>query len=64
MDKVTIALTVAEWQNILGALEHAPHIIVNAVSPAIAELHRQAFPQFEEIQRANAEKAASEDLQD
>lgn len=60
-EKVTITLAVAQWQALLDALGHAPHIIVNSVGPVINEVQQQAGPQIDAIQQQAAEAAASEE---
>jgi len=44
---VNISLTVAEWNQILGALSTAPFQVVNVASAAINSLQTQAAPQIE-----------------
>jgi hypothetical protein len=58
---VKIELTVAEWNQILGALSTAPYQIVNQISSAVAKLQAAAGPQIEELAKkyAPAEEAAA-----
>jgi hypothetical protein len=58
---VTISLTVAEWNQILGAISTAPFQVVNSISSAVAGLQSQAGPQMEELfkKHAPAEEAAA-----
>jgi hypothetical protein len=46
---VNISLTVAEWNQILGALSTAPFQVVNVASAAINNLQVQAGPVIEEL---------------
>ena len=61
-ENVTITLTVAQWNAVLGALSTAPFQVVNQISEAVNSLQKQAAPQIEEAAKkhapANAEDAA------
>jgi hypothetical protein len=46
---VKIELTVAEWNQILGALSTAPFSVVNQISSAVNKLQTQAAPVIEEL---------------
>ena len=61
-EAVTIVLTVAQWNAILGALSTAPFQVVNQISEAVNALQVQAGPQIEELAKkyAPAEEAAAE----
>lgn len=48
-ENVTVTLTVAQWNSLLGALSTAPFQVVNNVSDAVNALQAQASPQIEEI---------------
>lgn len=54
-EPITITLTVAQWQAVLGAVEHAPYLIVNAVSPILVDLHTQAAHQMSQLQNEASE---------
>lgn len=56
MDKnVTISLPVAAWNVVLGSLAQRPY---GEVAELVDELRRQAGPQVQEIERANAAEEA------
>lgn len=59
-EQVTITLTVAQWQALLTAVGQAPFILVNSVSPVIANLQSQADAQIAKLQPAAAEATQSE----
>ena len=44
---VNISLSVAQWNQILGALSTAPFQVVNQISEAVNALQTQAGPQIE-----------------
>lgn len=50
-EKVTITLTVAQWQAVLNVLSHSPYIVYAPVSPIVNELQLQAAPQIDELQK-------------
>lgn len=53
-ENVTVTLTVAQWNSLLGALSTAPFQVVNNVADAVNALQAQAGPQFEEISQKYA----------
>jgi hypothetical protein len=59
-EEVTITMTVADWNAILGALSTAPFQVVNNVSSSVNKLQMAAGPQIEELTKkyAPAEEAA------
>ena len=61
-EPVTITLTVAQWNSILGALSTAPFQVVNQISEAVNALQVAAGPQVEEAAKKYppAEVAAAE----
>jgi hypothetical protein len=48
-ENLSIELTVAEWNQILGALSTAPFSVVNQISSAVNKLQTQAAPVIEEL---------------
>ena len=60
-ENISITLTVAQWNGILGAISTAPFQVVNQVSEAVNALQVQAGPQMEELAKkyAPAEEAAA-----
>ena len=48
-EKISIELSVAEWNQILGALSTAPFSVVNQISAAVNSLQVQAGPVIEEL---------------
>ena len=54
-EAVTIVLTVAQWNAILGALSTAPFQVVNQISEAVNALQVQAGPQIEELTQKHAQ---------
>lgn len=59
-EKVTVILTVSQWNAILAALSTAPFQIVNQISEAVGDLQGQAGPQIAELQKKYPEAAAAE----
>ena len=53
-ENVTVTLTVAQWNSLLGALSTAPFQVVNNVGDAVNALQAQAGPQIEEISQKYA----------
>jgi hypothetical protein len=56
-EPVTITLTVAQWNSILGALSTAPFQVVNTISEAVNALQVAAGPQVEEAAKKHAPAA-------
>jgi|LakMenE01Jun11ns_1017448.scaffolds.fasta_scaffold5318003_1 hypothetical protein len=56
---VTITLTIAQWNSILGALSTAPFQVVSQISDAVNALQSAAGPQVEEAAKKAAEEAAT-----
>jgi hypothetical protein len=59
-EPVTITLTVAQWNSILGALSTAPFQVVNQISEAVNALQVAAGPQVEEAAKKHAPAEAAE----
>jgi len=60
-EKISIELSVAEWNQILGALSTAPFSVVNQISAAVNSLQVQAGPVIEELaKKYPAPEAAAE----
>jgi len=59
-EMISVTLTVAQWNAILGALSTAPFQIVNQISEAVNALQVQAGPQVE----ASAQKHAPAPVED
>jgi hypothetical protein len=56
---VTVTLTIAQWNSILGALSTAPFQVVNTIADAVNALQVAAGPQVEEATKKAAEEAAA-----
>jgi hypothetical protein len=57
---VKIELTVAQWNQILGAISTAPFQVVNTISEAVNALQVQAGPQIEAAIAKHAAPEAAE----
>ena len=61
-EKISIELTVGEWNQILAAISTAPFQVVNQISAAVNAIQTQAGPVIEELAKKYppAEAAAAE----
>jgi hypothetical protein len=57
--EVTVTLTIADWNAILGALSTAPFSVVNQISSSVNKLQLAAAPQVEEAAKKAAEENAA-----